>query len=226
MKTQFDVVTVPTTTVRNASCFTRLSTVEVVQLKLQALGFNPTKNEVVEVCNKCKSLASNGYVLDPESDGSLDADASLALLYLDDTENGVDELALERGHVTTYFGPDASASCEANIRIFCLGQRKNIEHTAAMGDDEFVAIERALRKAISPVIGPGDGIMVDHDLIVRQKVIMRSGSKHYRIYTPFKNGAAPWVTLGVGDNFTTAFIQALIDGFRYAAYLKRPAGKI
>ncbi len=109
------------------------------------------------------------------------------------------------------YSMDKSPLTEATIRLSVGGDEV---HTAAMGDGPVNALDRAIRKALTPVY-PCLAEMELSDYKVRVLTGERGTEAKVRVLVESKDKKDSWGTVGVSVNIIEASWQAVVDSINY-----------
>lgn len=188
---------------------------QLIQLTIaDLLGYGPNPAAVSRVCARLRHLAkTNGFLTSPCSGALCDSAATILLLYLKEVNEPIGEIEL----VSVGISADINAQLAGwEVRVKAvLGDRKF--HEVHAHHDPFIAIDLAMRKCLQPSSGAAQLI---RDRILRQEVSTTAGERYCRAYTTFQLGEVKWVTGWYARDEISAFTQALVDGYRYAAWLQ------
>lgn len=187
----------------------------VTMMLADLLGHAPDKDAVVSVCDKLRKLAkTTGFLISPCSGALCDSAATILLLYLKEVKEQINEI--ESVSVGISFDDNSSLFRGWEVRIkAALGEQKF--HEVHAHDDLFTAIDMAMRKCLKQSSCEAQLI---RDRLWRQDVSTTTRERYCRVYITFQLGELKWVTGWSAKNEISAFIQALIDGYRYAAWLQ------
>ncbi|MFV0417039.1 MAG: citramalate synthase [Chthoniobacterales bacterium] len=182
-----------------------------ILVKAKELGFDFKKGspEVLKLLEAVKKAESKGYEYEA-------ADASLALLILDELGNNEPLFELQEYHCSFRRGPSAP-NCEATVKLSVKGEEA---YTVAEGDGPVNALDAATRKALKPFYSWISDVAL-RDYKVRIIDGSRGTAATTRVHIVFSDGKHDWATVGVSDNVIEASWLALVDSFSYAAWYRR-----
>lgn len=196
-----------------SQCIVSLQMVQMVLNHL--LGHQPETEAVKRVCDKLRYLATTkGFLINPCSGALCDSNATLLLLYLEEVAASVDEAEFS----SSVFSVDTSGTgsiCEARVKANH-GEEKH--HTVHVDCDPFTTIDVAVRKCLKD--SSRRASFLRHRLL-RQEVESSTGEMYCRVYVTFHYEESWWVTGWYAKNEISAFTKALMDGYRYFAWLNQ-----
>ena len=167
--------------------------------------------EVKKILNELKRLESQGYEYEA-------ADGSFKLL-LDKALKRHEPLFDLEGFrvIVEKRGPDIPCLSEATIKV-AVGDRKEI--AAAEGDGPVNALDRALRKVLTPFFPQISNVTL-RDFKVRILDGEDGTAAKTRVLIESSDGKDIWGTVGVSENIIEASWEALVDSVEYVLYRNR-----
>ncbi|MGI6655439.1 MAG: citramalate synthase [Desulfobulbus sp.] len=180
-----------------------------VLMKAQKYGLNldPDDPRMAEIIRELKELENEGYQYEA-------AEASFELLMRRALGLEREFFQLEGFHVVNLKSKgDRVPLNEATIRLLVKGQEM---HTAALGNGPVNAIDRALRKALTPFYPA----LEDMDLRDYKVRVLNGGGTQgtgvkVRVLTECHDLDDSWGTVGVSEDVIEASWQALVDSINY-----------
>jgi 2-isopropylmalate synthase len=176
------------------------------QFGLDLDGANPA---VKRVLDKLKQLESTGF----QYEG---AEASFELLMQEALKGKVQHFKLLSYSVSdAKTGANETPSAEAVVMIE--GPDGASVHTVARGNGPLNALDRALRKALTPYFPQLESLEL-HDYKVRVLGGADGTDATVRVLIESGDADGEWGTVGVSPNVIDASWQALVDSFEYKLY--------
>jgi 2-isopropylmalate synthase len=114
---------------------------------------------------------------------------------------------------------EGAAYAEATIKVEVAGSER---HTAAEGSGPVQALDRALRKALEPLLPRVRAIRLS-DYKVRILDGREGTDATTRVLIESTDGQRAWSTVGASSNIIEASCRALVDGFEYGLLVAQPA---
>ncbi len=178
--------------------------------KAQELGFHLKRgDEARRILETVKERENDGYEYEA-------ADASLELLIRKELEQYTPAFKLLEYHTSHRFhGERGLETCEATLKLELNGERI---YTVDEGDGPVNALDRALRKALSPAY-PELAKVLLCDYKVRILDSKTGTAAKTRVLIESTDGTDSWGTVGVSFNIIDASWAALVDSLEY--YLSR-----
>jgi 2-isopropylmalate synthase len=186
-----------------------------VLVRAAALGLPLAKGapEVQQILSEVKKLESEGYEFEA-------AEASFELLirkHLGRHSSFFDLLEYHSTHRCN--GRQGFETCEATVKLIINGE--NV-YTVDDGDGPVNALDRALRKALTPAYPEiADVLLLDYKVRIIDGAA-GTGART-RVLITSTDGTDTWSTVGVHLNIIDASWEALVSGFEYYLLKKRPA---
>jgi len=115
-------------------------------------------------------------------------------------------------------GPEEPCLAEATVKV---GVENDVEIAAAEGDGPVNALDRALRKALTPFY-PEIARVHLRDFKVRIMNSEAGTAAKTRVLIESSDGVDIWGTVGVSENIIEASWQALVDSVEYVLFKTRP----
>ncbi|MAF14296.1 MAG: hypothetical protein CMI53_05420 [Parcubacteria group bacterium] len=194
--------------VPDGSVATRFQTEDYIKAMIGTIDFGDVTigpEIVTKVFHRCQELATQGVTFD-------EAQASFILLVLEEFGLELAQFKCLSGQVTVSFGEDRESICDATIKVDTgVDEPKHVAYEDAT---PVRALNGALQKV---VVSLADGITLGN--VVKERIPTSDGAPEvYRATITLENCTDTWTSVGVGPNLIEAFIKALLDGYRYAAY--------
>lgn len=180
-----------------------------ILLKSQELGGEAaTKEDTAAVLKELKLLEHKGYSYES-------ADASFRILVQKVLKKHKPFFELDGFRVIIEkSGRDAPCVSEATVKLRIKDQ---VEHTVAEGDGPVNALDRALRKALSPLYPEITKVQLK-DFRVRILDPQEATAATTRVHIESGDGKATWGTVGVSENIIEASWEALVDSVEYKLF--------
>jgi 2-isopropylmalate synthase len=188
-----------------------------VLLKAIELGVDlkKTSPEVKEVLGALKELERQGYAYEA-------ADASFRMLVQKVLKKHKSFFALEGFRViVAKGGKNEPCLSEATVKVR-VGDA--IEHAVAEGEGPVNALDRALRKVLTPFY-PGIANVHLTDFRVRILDPAEATAAKTRVIIESSDGTESWNTVGVSDNIIEASWEALEDSVEYKLFREEEQAK-
>ena len=180
-----------------------------VLIKAQEVcGEAATKEETAAILKELKALEHKGYAFES-------ADASFRILVQKVLKKHKPFFELDGFRVIIEKnGKDAPCVSEATVKLRTNGQ---VTHTVAEGDGPVNALDRALRKALSPLY-PAIANVQLVDFRVRILDPQEATAAITRVQIESGDGKSTWGTVGVSGNIIEASWEALVDSVEYKLF--------
>ncbi len=180
-----------------------------ILLKAQEVGGETaTKEETAAILKELKALEHKGYAYES-------ADASFRILVQKVLKKHKPFFELDGFRVIIEKrGKDEPCVSEATVK---LRLKDKVEHTVAEGDGPVNALDRALRKALSPLF-PEIAKVQLVDFRVRILDPQEATAATTRVQIESTDGKSTWGTVGVSENIIEASWEALVDSVEYKLF--------
>jgi 2-isopropylmalate synthase len=176
-----------------------------IAYKAREFGLDPDKDEVKQVLSQIKDMENRGFFFE-----GADATVELMLRRAGAGYQRPFELIDFLTVVENRQGRGLLAEANVKVRV-----GDEVAHTAAEGDGPVNALDRALRKALSPHYPKIEAVR-----LVDYKVRILDGDKATaattRVTIDSRNETGSWTTVGASSNIVDASWLALTDSLEYA----------
>jgi 2-isopropylmalate synthase len=175
-----------------------------VQSKAEELGLRVSAVESSRIVERIKEREALGYAYEA-------AEASFALLVARESPDYAAPFRVLDYQATVGKRDETDSFVEATIRVVVEGEES---HTAGSGNGPVSALDRALRKALTPHFPE-----VERFHLVDYKVRILDGQNGTgsttRVLIDMQAGERTWSVVGASQNIIEASLAALVDGIEY-----------
>ncbi len=180
----------------------------------EKMGMDLSSEKAHAVLDEIKRLEHEGYVFEG-------AEASVALMLRRVAEGYVPPFELLNFTTLVIQNGEYGSEVEATVKLRVKGE---IFHTAAEGNGPVNALDKALRKALTPVYPE-----IAHFHLADYKVRILDGNRGTaattRVLIDTQNSHRRWSTVGAGTNIINASWRALVDSVEYGLLLEQEQQK-